>query len=247
MFPQFQTGRCYHPTSPSSIWILSLLAILTIWPLYSSQSPLLWKVLELPGSKRPAEQQALGGTASLVLDSPPANERLSPSPSASSVAPPSNSLMICLPICILYHSSLCPLHLIVILVVFFPPSTHPSPHHYNRRTTNGSPTTPMPPLSASRPIRELPYGIPSPGRQADSLTYGDLCGQSQQGYPTTTSSNLDYIDRRFDIPALSAITPDTVPPPRHHVSPGTACETLGCTSSRPVGISKCMSCSVMSR
>jgi len=177
----------------------------------------------------------------------PSHPQYAPHAHEGYVAPPPNSLMICLPICILYHSCLCLLHLIVILVVLFLPSTHPSPHHYNRWTTNGSPTTPMLLLSASCRVRKLPYGIPSPGRQADSLTFGDLCGQSQQGYPTTTSPNLDYIDRQFDIPALSVIAPDTVPPPRHCVSLGAAREMLGCTSSRPISISKCMSCSVMLR
>ena len=114
--------------------------------------------------------------------------------------------------------------------------------NYNRWTANGSPTNPLAPLSALCPVRELPYGIPSPGRQAESPTFGDLCGL-QQGYQTTTSPNLEYIDRQAEILALSSIAPDIIPPPCHHVSPGAACE-MGHTGNCPVSVSRCTSCKV---
>ena len=123
-------------------------------------------------------------------------------------------------------------------------SSHPESSsllNYNRWTANGSPTNPMAPLSSSCPVRESPYGLPPSGRQAESPTFSDLRG----GYPTT-SPNLEYIDRRAEIPALSTIVPDIVPPPRHRVSPGATRETLGRTSNRPVGVAKCTSCKVTS-
>ncbi|KIM52702.1 hypothetical protein SCLCIDRAFT_1223514, partial [Scleroderma citrinum Foug A] len=105
--------------------------------------------------------------------------------------------------------------------------------NYNRWTANDSPTNPLAPLSALCPVHESPYGILSPGRQAKSPTFGDLHGP-QQGYQTTTSPNLEYID---------SIAPDIVPPPCHRMSLGAAHE-MGRTGNRPVGVSRCTSCKV---
>ena len=48
------------------------------------ESTYIVRVPECPGSNRPAEQRAPGGTASLVFHPPPANKCSSPSPSTSS-------------------------------------------------------------------------------------------------------------------------------------------------------------------
>ncbi|KAL4064525.1 hypothetical protein J3A83DRAFT_4101177 [Scleroderma citrinum] len=125
-------------------------------------------------------------------------------------------------------------------------SSHPESSsllNYNRWSANDSPTNPMAPLSTPCPVREPPYGVPSPGRQSDSPAFGDLRGP-QQGYQTT-NPNVEYIDRRgSDILPLPSVASDFVPPPRHRVSPGATRETLGRTSNRPIGVSKCTSCKV---
>ncbi|KAI5985362.1 hypothetical protein EDD15DRAFT_2476516 [Pisolithus albus] len=110
--------------------------------------------------------------------------------------------------------------------------------NYNRWPSNSS--TQLTSISGSCPIRETTYGVPSPRRPGDSLTFGDLRAP-QHGYSTPANPNAEYIGRRgSDIPALSSSFPDVVPPPRHRGSASR--ESFGRTGNRPVGTLKCTSC-----
>lgn len=100
--------------------------------------------------------------------------------------------------------------------------------------------------SSSCTLRESPYSRPSP-----SPIYGEnrasLSNYQATPSPEDYSTKATFEAFEASVPPAPPCGIDTVPPPRHRVSPGTHKDTLPrSTNNRPLGVLKCSSCKATS-